>query len=124
MSEKYLLIKCGSNYSDEFDVDCFQVMTESEWESHKKEAAKRFSSNEDEVGCLFGTNESVFWSSLEDYLDQCSVTELSEQDYQTMKKCFGNEDTNDISFGMTSIMFEDYDDEDESENDEEESEDE
>ncbi len=109
--DKQLLIKFRNNYADEFDVNGFVVLSESEWETHKKLAAKRFdkvaqvakNTKPDpitgmipysirkslEVRVYFGTNEDIVYNDLEDYLNSFTITELTSAQYETLKSLFG-----------------------------------
>ena len=148
MSEKLLLLRYDSNYADEFDVDGFAVWPESKWEEHKEAVSKFFDSRAkkrgekptlpdrsdpkywevydqmrkwergEEVERYFGTNESVSYSSLEDYLRCFKVPEITEEEHQTLKRLFGGSwRHDDIRFGMF-LSLEDHL-EDDSEEDEE-----
>lgn len=150
--DKLILIKYDSNYADEFDVDGFAVWPESQWESHKAAVGKFFDQRTakrgpkpvlpphtdpnyykvydqvrkwergEEVERYFGTNESVMYSSLEDYLRCFKVTEISEEEHQVLKKLFGETWRKDIRFGMFLTLEDNL--EDEGEETEEEDEDE
>lgn len=95
--EKQLLLKYSNNYADEFDVEGFLVLSASAWEKHKELAAKVFQKQSDvEVG--FGTNESINYYSLEDYLGSFKVTEITQEQYQVLWDLFGVH-TDSYSYG-------------------------
>lgn len=108
MSEKQLLLKYSNNYADEFDVEGFLVLSQSQWDEHKAKAAQRFEKvakaakvdpnvSEDswlnrrarEVSVGFGTNEEVTYYSIDDYLGSFVVKELTQEQYQVLKDLFG-----------------------------------
>lgn len=108
--EKQLLLEYHQNYADEFDVDGFLVLSESEWAKHKELAARVFGPKEAaekaaakaakdsgtyyysrgaEVEVGFGTNEAVTYGSLEDYLSSFEVRELTPEQYKVLDDLFG-----------------------------------
>lgn len=120
MSEKKLLVKFDSNYADEFDVAGFMVMTETQWEHHKVDAAKCFEQFEklpqdkygrrigkyggatDGIEVYFGTNEQMIYETLESYLDQFSVSEVSDSEIAVLEKFFNRYDG--VKFGMLPML--------------------
>jgi hypothetical protein len=107
MNPKQLLIEFSADYEDEFDIEGFIVMTEDQWEAHKQMAKEHFdkkasapltdpsgrpdsytnrSARETEV--YFGTNESIIYEDLEDYMHSFNVTPLSQQSYDVLKELF------------------------------------
>lgn len=93
-----LLIQFDSNYADEFDVEGFLVMTKEEWETHKAAIQKRFDALPpkdpskyygEELEAYFGTNESLSWGSMDAYLHDFKVTEISDEEHAVLKKFFG-----------------------------------
>lgn len=117
--EKKLLLNYHQNYADEFDVEGFLVLTESEWEKHKELAAKVFGPAEEaakkaaeeakktktyyynrgaEVEVGFGTNESITYGSLDDYLSSFKVKEITQEQYQVLWDLFGVH-TKEYSYG-------------------------
>lgn len=151
MSEKQLLLKFHCNYADEFDTEGFAVWDAPKWEAHKEAVAKFFDKKKSlpkprelpadykdpsyyeirqeqreyeesqQVEVYFGTNESVYYSSLEDYLRCFTVSELSQEEYDTLKKLFGKDWRDRISHGMFLTLEESL--ENDSEEDDEEDED-
>lgn len=89
MSEKMLLLQYSCNYADEFDVEGFIVMSESDWEEHKAMAAKIFEKRGRSIEVYFGTNEDVSYYDLEDYMRSFVVKELTEAQFQVLKDLFG-----------------------------------
>jgi hypothetical protein len=85
--EKQLLIEFNCNYADEFDVEGFIVMTESEWANHQ-EVSKKYFDNHAGAECYFGTNESCEYSDYDDYMRAFSVTPLTVVEYRVLKKLF------------------------------------
>ena len=119
MSDKRFLVKFESNYADEFDIEGFMVMSEADWEEHKKLAARKFENfaklPKDQYGrtitsygervngieIFFGTNEQMIYETLDCYLRSFSLTEISDAEYATLDKFFKG-----VRFGMLP-MFED-----------------
>lgn len=97
LPEKKLLIKFDNNYADEFDVEGFLVLSQSDWEKHKELAKKVFKQKGD-VDVGFGTNEAVNYYSLEGYLDSFKVKEITQEQYQVLWDLFGVH-TKEYSYG-------------------------
>jgi hypothetical protein len=117
--EKQLLLTYHQNYADEFDVEGFLVLSESDWEKHKDLAARVFGPKEEaakkkaeeakkkkeyyydrgvEVEVGFGTNEEVTYHSLEDYLSSFKIKELTPEQYKVLDELFGVH-TKEYSYG-------------------------
>lgn len=85
---RYFLVKQSGNWADEFDTEGFHLFTETEWEHYKAKVKKiRFSGRE----FYFGTNEFMEWDSADDYLNELDVKEISELEYHTVLKLFGDD---------------------------------
>lgn len=151
MSDKMVLLHYSNNWADEFDVSGFVVWSAADWEEHKELVSKLFDkmknttpspepakkhSNEwyewrdanrlmNGVEVNFGTNEGFTFESANQYLNNFTVEELSDGDYQVLSRLFGaDEDSGRIESG-TVVMLDyqldsvrpegwDKDDEDES----------
>ena len=152
--DKLLLVKFDSNWADEFDVDGFVVWPESKWQAHKdavtkwfeNRAAKRGPKPElpphndptywtiydqvrkwergEEVERYFGTNESMTYSSAEDYFRCFKTTEITAEEYEVLKRLFKEDWRKDIRYGMFLDLEDKLEDEEEYSEDEEEEEDE
>jgi len=118
MSKQMLLVKFDSNYADEFDVEGFTIMSETEWEEHKAKVSAFFKKREqnfsfergrgrrpydDGVEVYFGTNEQIIYETLDCYLRSFKVQKISDEEIEVLKKFFGKE----VKFGMM-CMLDDY----------------
>ena len=102
---KPLLIKLHRNWADEFDVEGMVVMNADQWEAHKAMAKARFE-EKDYIELGFGTNESLEFSSYEDYLDAFAVLELTLEEYEVFRKFFLETGyTWEYPKGKTNIRF-------------------
>lgn len=120
MKEKMLLVKFDSSYADEFDVEGFTVMSESEWQEHKAQAKKCFENFEklpkdqygrrrnkygnrvDGIEVYFGTNEQMIYETLGCYLSSFSISEISDEDIAVLNKFFSYGDQ--IRFGKLCMI--------------------
>jgi hypothetical protein len=84
---KFVLIKQCIDYADEFDVYAFDVVPKDEWEANKK----RILELTYELEYYFGTNEELTFADGEDYLNQIVVSDISEEEAQTLDKLFDGE---------------------------------
>jgi hypothetical protein len=98
--EKMLLVKFDCNYADEFDTEGFIVMSESEWLKHITHVEKHFENwnkthepdrwgNRQGIEVYFGTNEAIIYEAFDSYRSSFSTSELSDSDYDTLKRLFG-----------------------------------
>lgn len=106
-----LLIKFDDNYADEFDLVGYYLTTKERWDAHVDDVTKYWKMAEDskkrpqqegesdwryrdsqrvEVEVGFGTNESMLWTSAEDYLRAYTVTEITEEEAAVVRKLFLN----------------------------------
>lgn len=56
----------------------------------------------------FGTNEALQWESVQDYLSSLEITEISQEEYNTIDKLFGEYGT--IFFPLDNDEYEEDDD--------------
>lgn len=84
---QHLLISIDRDWADEFNVEGFIVMTDSEWEDHKQLAQKLFE-EKGSVELYFGTNEFLDYSSYDEYVGAFEVTELSTEQLDVLKSLF------------------------------------
>jgi hypothetical protein len=113
MSDKKLLIKFDSNYADEFDVEGFTIMNESEWEKHKADVTAFFKKRDetvapnrwghrDGVEVYFGTNEQMIYETLDCYLRSFTATEVSDEEIAVLQKHFSR--GGGVRFGMLCML--------------------
>lgn len=120
---EYLYIEFNCNYGDEFDLNGFIILTESQWEDHKKLAKKVFdkkastplpepekeyswaNSEARIVNLYFGTNEYLPFDSLESYLDCFKLKNISYEECIFFEKFFQKH--NGIKNGVFVMIQED-----------------
>lgn len=86
MKENYVLVKWSDNWADEMDLDGFCIYTESAW----KDFRTKLSAYKDEFSICVGTNEDIDYSNGKDLLKKMNVHKLSESDYATISRIFGD----------------------------------
>jgi hypothetical protein len=97
---KYYLAKFEDNCADEFDVYGFAVLNEEEYnnymnickECEELEGAGKLSDFDDfEIGC--GTNESIYYDNVSEFILSPTITEITESQYRTFidldMECYG-----------------------------------
>ena len=95
-----VLLKFKANYGDEFDLYGFAVKTEAEWIEHQEIAKIAFEEKgaaDREFG--FGTNESLQFYDVEDYLSCFQVTKITNEEAAVLKQLFSCSYSDDIGFG-------------------------
>jgi hypothetical protein len=79
---KFLLVKWAFDYGDEFDVCGSQVYSQQGWQSeHSALQNARWPMEK-----YFGTNESLTWSSLDDFMGNVTISPISEHEYKVLLK--------------------------------------
>lgn len=87
---KYYLAKFEDNCADEFDVYGFVVLDEEEYNNYMDICKKCEKLTEDgklsefddfEIGC--GTNESIYFENVSDFILSPTITEITESQYET-----------------------------------------
>ena len=124
-----ILVKFEDNYADEFDLNGFFITTKPEWEKILVAAKKSFAPLEaenatkkaaidakiaageyayfrpNEKEFYFGTNESLFYESFEDWFSSYMVVELTNEVAEFMQATFP------YGFGQYFTDFDNYDEE-------------
>lgn len=85
---EYVLLKLGTNWADEFDVESLMICTGEEYQELINDIKKNFKPGYE---YYFGTNECVEFDSVEEILDNITVAEISEEFYNTFKELVGTE---------------------------------
>lgn len=85
----YKLIKLETNWADEFDVSSFAVFPAEEAQEFLDQIIQYDWSDNDTL--YFGTNEYISFSCVEDLVDSLEVTDITEEEYNTIVKHFGEE---------------------------------
>lgn len=112
MKENYVLVKWADNWADEMDLEGFRIFAESDWAEFKT----KLSAYTDEFTICVGTNEDIDYSNGTDLLKKMKVHKLSESDYATISRIFGDGYGEQSAFDNSPIDedtdWEDEDDED------------
>lgn len=88
MSKEYVLVQFESDWSDEFDVYGSEVMTKEKYERYINDLTEKWKDGIT-VECYFGTNEGFTWDNISDYIDCLTVKDISEEEYNIIKRLFG-----------------------------------
>lgn len=84
---RYYLYKFSDNWADEMDIEGFAVMTEDEKDAALVKIKRQFKRG----GTIcFGSNEENEYDNLNDVLACISWNEISQSEYNTLRKLFGN----------------------------------
>lgn len=89
-NKQWLLVTFSDNWSDEMDLEGFEVVTRKEYDDYVAEKLK-IESEEGETSFrrCFGTNEDNEYESFQDYLDQTvSIQEISDEEAEVLMKFF------------------------------------
>lgn len=92
----YVLVKFNFDYADEFDLNGFYVTTSEEFTSDMEYLKINFKPN---IEKYFGTNESIIIESIKEIENAYSITSITEEEYNTLKKLFGKSYSKHISYG-------------------------
>ena len=88
---KYFLITQDGNYADEFDVSGFRLV---KFKS-EKDLLDSLKPTEDidkwPKELYFGSNASIEYNDLEEYLGSFGISELKESEYKIIEKFLGTE---------------------------------
>lgn len=87
MSQKLLVIS-DFNYADEFDVRGWAIKDQAKWQAHLAEV-KAYFDHGDELENYFGTNESIIWSSYDDYANGFTMRPITDDEADTIRRLFG-----------------------------------
>lgn len=82
----YVLLKASVDWADEFYCEMFSIWSKEEWEHYKKSVQEEF---DYDVNVDFGTNESIEITNYEDWISNIVETEITESEYNFLKKNFG-----------------------------------
>lgn len=111
---KYYLYTFEDNWADEMDVQGFAVLTEDEKDMAIAQIKRQYKNG----GTIcFGTNEDNEYDDLDDVMDCVEFEEISQSEYSTLKKLFGESfgelgPLDIYSLGEDSEDFDDEEDED------------
>jgi hypothetical protein len=117
---KILLVRCDSNWADEFDIQGFALYTEHAWKEYLRLIKiKTFSKERDpcdeygpHVACI-GTNQSLGYENFSSYKNDFKTQVVSEDEIKILQSLFAlkvNEDGKEEpkAFGMFMYLDPDY----------------
>lgn len=82
----YVLVSMTRDYADEFDVSGFLIVSETYFQDAEKRLRQSFG---DQRICLsFGTNEELFWDSVDELIDSLDVTRLTMKEVECFRAHF------------------------------------
>lgn len=93
----YYLIKFDKDWADEFNVYGFKIFEQQEWDKLYKKLKKN---KDKETSFGFGTNEGWDDETIQSFLDDLEIIEITEDEKTTLEKLFND------SFGV----FPDFED--------------
>lgn len=96
----YVLVKARCNWADEFDTKQFWAGPKVEWEEIVK-----YSKNISNVEVSFGTNEGIEFSDFDDWNSHMKVTEISEEQFNTLADLFNDGRREEFSYGTAANVF-------------------
>ena len=79
-----LLVIMNADYSDEFDVKGFSIMSQQQFDK-MIEGAKKEIENEGSLEVCFGTNESLLWESADSFKSDFKTKEVTDVDYNNLE---------------------------------------
>jgi len=104
----YFLVKFNDDWADEMDIDGFHVYDKEVWQR----IVTRVKNYGGGFDAHFGTNEENEYMDADDLLSNYKVTEIFEQDYDTLKRLFAKSyDNNLIDYGNFPTPWENWDEE-------------
>lgn len=118
---KILLVKCDSNWADEFDIQGFALYTEYAWKEYlrlvKLKIFKTKRDPSDEYGphvASIGTNQSQGYEDFSSYKRDFKTQVVSEDEIKILQSLFALKVNEDIKvepkvFGMFMYLDPDYD---------------
>jgi hypothetical protein len=93
-----VLVKTEYDYSDEFTVSGFCIMTQEEYEATYIKLVKHFDNdNSTHIECYFGTNESIYLESFKDVWKGMSVSLMTDEETKIIEHIF------DRSWGLCTF---------------------
>jgi len=93
------LVKCQADYSDEFDVYGFKVMSDEQWIILQENIKKCNYPME----VYFGTNEALIFESPNEIMRSLTAIEMTPEEVEVLKKGFGTSYDNSINYGAGII---------------------
>jgi len=104
----YVLLKEERDYADEFDTESFIVMSKDTFENYKDitdNNIEKIFKESNSLEMSFGTNEAHFIESGAEYWNSISMIEISDEEFNILKKLFGSINHNIVKFGTNSNFF-------------------
>lgn len=75
------LVKLNTDYSDEFNVECFAVISDDIFPRWKS----KLGSHDNEIEFYFGSNEFLNWCTGSDLLDEFSIEDINDSQAHALK---------------------------------------
>lgn len=91
--EKMVLLHFNCDWADEFDVEFVTWVTNKWWKQYKKDVEK-YENQIFPTECYFGTNEAIYFSSSDEFLDAIESHDITEDQINFLEK---------ISSGVNTI---------------------
>lgn len=85
-----ILVKLDTNWADEMDIEGFALFEPDAWEEAKEEYKKAFK-HEPCQTLYVGTNEYIQYESYEDYMNDLTAIEITDEEAQVIEKYFTQE---------------------------------
>lgn len=100
--KKYVFIKYDMDWADEFDLEGFGIMEESEWEEMDRDIRNHFENDEGSISSSFGTNEDIELDSVSDWDRALKVSHITEAEAKFLHEKFSYGDFKTFNFGTGS----------------------
>lgn len=98
---KYVLVKWSADWADEFNTDGFLIATKEHWNQYIKNLQEKYQ----HVSIYFGTNEGWEDMPVKDYIFNCHVSDISDEEKSVLQSHFGLE-YETIPYGIFPIKDE------------------
>jgi len=97
-----LLVRYRDNWADEMNVEGFEFFNKDEWPDIVAGIADK------PFEVMVGSNQFIEYKNRADYLTHLKVTEISEEEYQTLVRLLGDGYGYLIRFGFFGLSSDNY----------------
>ena len=97
-----LLVRYRDNWADEMTVEGFEFFNQDDW----PQIVAGISEGPFEV--MVGSNQFIAYKNREDYLTHIRVTEITDEEYQTLDRLLGNGRGFLLRFGFFGLSSDNY----------------
>lgn len=94
-ADKPVLLKLTDDYADEFDVECFCIMSKQEWD----QIVEGLKNEKEYFELYFGTNEWLRYNNGQELLNCITVTEIEPSESEVIRRLIG------YQYGVASGHF-------------------